>query len=73
MFVHVTYGSERGDHVMEFNSSSFTTVNYVLGKVSHGDGGYTLQLYNEHGRELDSGEVVENGRVCVVKRMPLEM
>ena len=73
MFVHVTYGSERGDRVTEFNSSSFTTVNDVLGKVSHGKkGGCTLQLYNEHGMELDSGEVVENGRVYVVKRMPLE-
>ena len=61
MFVHVTYGSERGDRVMELNSSSFTTVSNVLGKVSHGGGGCTLQLYNEHGRELNSGEVVDNG------------
>ena len=41
--------------------------------MSHGGGGCTLQLYNEHGRELDSGEVLENGRVYVVKRMPLEL
>ena len=58
---------------MEFNSSSFNTVNDVLGKVSQSGGGCTLQLYNEHWRELDSGEIMANGRVYVVKRMLLEL
>ena len=30
MFVHVKYGMERGDRVMEFSSNSFTTVNDVI-------------------------------------------
>ena len=28
-----------------------------------------LRLYNEYGRELDSGEVIENARVYMVKRV----
>ena len=69
MFVHVKYGSECGDRVMDFNSNGFTTVNDVIEKVRTV---YvrccTLQLYNEHGRKLDSQEVVENTRVYMVKR-----
>ena len=69
MFVHAKYGNERGDRVMEFSSNSFTTVTYVKEKIRlvYGRCGI-LQLYNEHGRELDSQEIVENARVYIVKR-----
>ena len=63
MFVHVKYGNERGDCMMEFssNSNSFTTVNNVIEKVRPVYGRCcSLQLYNEHRRELHSKEVVEN-------------
>ena len=69
MFVHVKYGNECGDRVMEFSSNSFTTVNDVLEKARLAYGRCSiLQLYNEHERELDSQEIVENDRVYMVRR-----
>ena len=54
---------------MEFSSSHFITANYVIEKVRLT---YrkcsTLQLLNEHGRELNSQEIVKNARVYTVKR-----
>ena len=31
---------------------------------------WKVQLFNEHGGELNSQEIVENVRVCTVKRRP---
>ena len=63
------YGNDRGDRVMEFSSNRFTTVNDVREKARPVYGRYcTLQLYNEHGRELDSKEAVETARVYMEKR-----
>ena len=52
---------------MEF---SFTTVYDVIEKarLAHGKC-CILQLSNEHGRELDYQEIVENARVHMVKRL----
>ena len=54
---------------MDFSSNHFITVNNVLEKarVTYGKCS-SLQLFNEHGRELNSQEVVENARVYTVKR-----
>ena len=54
---------------MEFSSNNVTTVNDVIEKarLAHGKC-CILQLFNEHGRELDSQEIVENARVYMVKR-----
>ena len=54
-----------GERVMEF-SNSFTIVYDVIEVMLVYRGYCTLQLYNEHGRELDSKEVVENARVYMV-------
>ena len=69
MFVHVKYGNECGDRVVEFSSNSFTPVNDVIEKTRLVYGKCCiLQLYSEHGRELDSQEIIENARVYMVKR-----
>ena len=54
MFLHVKYGNECGDRIMEFNNNQFITVNNVIEKARHTYGECsTLQLLNEHGRELN--------------------
>ena len=69
MFVHVKYGNDCGDRVMEFSSNNFTTVNYVIEKPRFAYGKCCiLQLFDEHGRELDSQEIVEIAQVYMVKR-----
>ena len=61
MFVHVKYGNECGDYVMEFSSNHFNTVNHVIKKARLTYGKCSsLQLFNEHGRELNFQEIVEN-------------
>ena len=71
MFVHVKYGNECGDRVMAFSSNHSITVNNVIEKASLMYGKCSiLQLFNEHGRELNSQEIVENARVYTVKRRP---
>ena len=71
MFVHVTYGNECGDGIMEFNNNQFITVNDVIEKVRHTyEECSTLQLLNEHGRKLNLQEIVENARVYIVRRRP---
>ena len=63
------YGNECGDRVMEFSRNHFTAVNDVIEKARLAYGKCCiLQLPNEHGRELDSQEIVENARVYMVKR-----
>ena len=71
MFAHVKYGNECGDRVMEFCSNPFITANNALEKARLTYGKCSiLQLFNEHGRELNSLEIVENARVYTVKRRP---
>ena len=55
MFVHVKHGNECGDHVMEFSSNPFITVNNVIeeARLTYGKCS-SLQLFNEHGWELNS-------------------
>ena len=68
--MHVKYGKERGDRVMEFSRTNFATAHDVIDRALPAYGGCCiLRLYNEHGRELDSGEVIENARVYMVKRV----
>ena len=59
MFVHVKYGSECGDCIIEFNNNQFITVNNVIEKLrlTYGECS-TLQILNEHGRELKLQEIV---------------
>ena len=46
---------------MEFSSNHFITVNNVIEKARLTCGKCSiLQLFNEHGRELNSQEMVEN-------------
>ena len=67
--IPVKYGNECGDRVMEFSSNNFTILNDVIEKTILAYGKCCiLQLFNEHGRELDSQEIVENARVYMVKR-----
>ena len=71
MFLQEKYGNECGDRIMEFKNNEFTTVNDVMEKVKHTYGGCsTLQLLNEHGRELNLQEIVKNARVYIVRRRP---
>ena len=70
MFVHVKYGDECGDRVMEeFNNNHIITVSDVIEKARLTYGRFsTWQLFNEHGRELHSQEIVENAQVYTVRR-----
>ena len=68
--MHVKYGKERGDQVMEFSSKMFATAHDVIDRALPAYGRCCiLRLYNEHGRELDSGEVIKNARVYMVKKV----
>ena len=69
MFVHVKYGNERRDPIMEFNNNQFVTVNDITEKVRH-TYGECSNLLNEHGRELNPEERVENALVYIVRRLP---
>ena len=56
---------------MELNNNQFTTVNDITEKARHTyEKCSTLQLLNEHGRELNPQEIVENARVYTVRRRP---
>ena len=69
MLVHVKYGNECRNCIMEFNSNQFITVNDITEKVRHTYGECsTLHLLNEHGRELNLQEIVENARVYTIRR-----
>ena len=51
-----------------FSSNHFIAVNNVIEKARHRYGMCSiLQLFNEHGRELNSQEIVEYGRVYTVE------
>ena len=55
---------------MEFCINHFITVNNVLEKTGLACGKCSsLQKFNEHGRELNSQEVVENTRVKEATKM----
>ena len=56
---------------MEFSSNHFITANNIIEKARLTYGKCSiLQLFNEHGRELNSQEIIENARVYTVKRRP---
>ena len=56
---------------MEFSSNHLITANNVIEKVRLTYGKCSiLQLFNGHGRELNSQEIVESARVYTVKRQP---
>ena len=60
MFVHVKYGYECGDRIMEWNNNLLITVNYVIEKARHTSGERsTLLLLNAHGRELNLQEIAK--------------
>ena len=66
MFVHVKYGNECGDRIVEFNNNNqFITVNDVIEKLRQCS---TPLLLYEHGRELNLQEIVKNARVYIVRR-----
>ena len=68
MFVHVKYGNECGGRGMEVSGNHFITVDNVIEKARLTYGKCSiLQLFNEHGRELNSQEIVENARVYGVE------
>ena len=55
--------------MMEFRSNHFITVYNAIEKARLTYGKCSIfQLFNEHGRELNSQKIVENARVYTVKR-----
>ena len=68
MFVEVKYGNEY--RIMEFNNNQFITVNDITEKVRHTYEECSSTLLNEHGRELNPQEIVEDARVYIVRRRP---
>ena len=69
MFIHVQFGSERGDYVMEFEKKCFITAFDILEKVRYICGTCsTLRLYNDHGLLLETSHLVEKAMTYRVKR-----
>ena len=66
MFVHVVYGIESGDRVVESGSTAADVLQRVSGGL-----GCTLYLYNEHNVCMTHSDRVENCRSYVVKRKPI--
>ena len=59
MFIHVQFGSERGDYVVEFEKNCFITASDVLEKVRYRCGTCSmLLLFNDHGVILESSHLV---------------
>ena len=70
MYIHLCYGGEKGDYVLEFEYN-FVTVRDVLNKARRKYGKYCrLQLVNEHNVLLASSHFVEKGRSYRVRRQP---
>ena len=70
MFIHLCYGGEKEDYVIEFESN-FVTVVDVLSKARRRYGKYCrLHLFNEHRILLASSHFVEKGRSYRVQRLP---
>ena len=70
MFIHLRYGSEKEEYVMEFDHN-FVTVIEVLIKVKKRYGRYCrLQLFNEYKQPLERNDVVEKARSYQIKRQP---
>ena len=68
MFIHLRYGAEIEEYVMEFQSGS-ATVGDVLREAKKRYGkNPRLQLYNEHGNRLRMSDKVEKARSYRVKR-----
>ena len=68
MFIHLCYGSEKEDYVLEFEYN-FVTVTDVLSKARRRYGKYCrLQLFNEHKVLLASNHFVGKGRSYQVRR-----
>ena len=68
MFIHLRYGAEIVEHVLEFQSG-FATVVDVLRKAKKRYGkNPRLQLYNEYGKRMRLSDKVEKARSYRVKR-----
>ena len=69
MFIHMQFGSERGDYVVEFEKNSFITAFEVFEKVRYRCGTCSeLRLFNDHGVLLESSHLGEKARTYRVKR-----
>ena len=69
MFIHIHYGNEIDDYVIEFGEKCFITVSDVLRMVRYRyDKRSRLQLFNEHGILLKSNDIVEKARSYRIKR-----
>ena len=67
MFIHLCYGGEKEDYVIEFECS----VADVLSKARRRYGKYCrLQLFNEHNVLLALSHFVEKGKRYRVRRQP---
>ena len=70
MFIHLYYGGEKEDYVIEFEWN-FVTVADVLRKARQRYDIYCrIQLFNEHKDLLASNHFVEKGRIYRVRRHP---
>ena len=70
MFIHLKYGSEKEDFVIEFEKSCFITAFDVLERVRYKcDERSNLQLVSEHRTPLKSDHVVDKARTYGVKRL----
>ena len=70
MFIHLKYGTEKEDFVIEFEKSSFITAFHVLETVRYKyDERSNLQLVSEHGTPLKPDHVVEKARTYRVKQL----
>ena len=68
MFIHLCYGGEKEDYVLDFEYN-FVTVTDVLSKTGRKYGKYCrLQLFNEHKVMLTFKHFVEKGRSYQVRR-----
>ena len=70
-WIHLRYGIETTTEIIEFNSSSFTLVRDVLERIKIRFRNCSINLYNEHGRQMELDEIVKKARVYTSKRRPL--
>ena len=70
-WIHLRYGIETSTEIIEFNSSSFTLVRDVLERIKIRFTNCFINLYDEHGRQMELDEIVKKARVYTVKRKPL--
>lgn len=72
MFIHIIFGIETSNHILEFDNIGFLLVRDVLDRIyeMYDFRSYILKLYSHGGIFLHENEYIEQARTYRVRRYP---